>query len=102
MNALLRTPRPSLACVLAALAWLAAPGLSQAQVNWTQTAGGTYSITHAPFIAGMRKYRIKIPGDPANQGAASAAIPILVTPATTSLLRPEAPGNSSLPSEGHV
>ncbi|TMK97989.1 MAG: hypothetical protein E6G34_09950 [Actinobacteria bacterium] len=66
------------------------------------SAGGTYSITHVPFNAGMRKYRIKVPGDPANQGAATAAIAILVTPATTSLLKPEAPGNSSLPSEGHV
>ena len=66
------------------------------------TAGGSYSITHVPFNSGMRKYRIKVPGDPANQSAASVAIPILVTPATTSLLKPEAPGNSSLPSEGHV
>jgi len=66
------------------------------------TAGGSYSITHVPFNAGMHKYRVKIPGDPGNQGAASAAIPVVVTPATTSLLKPEAPGNSSLPSEGHV
>jgi len=66
------------------------------------TAGGSYSITHVPFTAGMHKYRVKIPGDPGNQGAASAAIPVVVTPATTSLLKPEAPGNSSLPSEGHV
>jgi hypothetical protein len=66
------------------------------------SAGGSYSITHVPFNAGMRKYRIKVPGDPGNQSVASAAIPILVTPATTSLLKPEAPGNSSLPREGHV
>lgn len=37
----------------------------------TVTAGSTYSITHTPFNTGARKYRVKVPGDPENQGVAS-------------------------------
>jgi hypothetical protein len=66
------------------------------------TAGSTYSIAHVPFVAGVKKYRIKVPGDPGNQGVASPLFTITVTPAPAAALTPEAPGNSSQPSEGHI
>jgi hypothetical protein len=45
------------------------------------TAGGTYSITHDVIGNGKEVYRIKIPGDPLNQGSASAPIEMEVAPA---------------------
>jgi hypothetical protein len=65
------------------------------------TSGSTYSITYTPFNTGTKKFRIKIPGDPENQGVASPLMPVEITPAPASALTPEAPTNSSLPSEGH-
>jgi hypothetical protein len=63
--------------------------------------GGTFAIAHSFYTAGTRKLRVKVPGDPENQGAATAAAALEVTPAPAAALTPEAPGNSTLPSEGH-
>ncbi len=68
----------------------------------TVTGASTYSIVHAPFNAGLRKFRIKVPGDPENQGVASLLFDVNVTTAPSAALTPEAPGNTSLPSEGQV
>jgi hypothetical protein len=66
------------------------------------TAGSTYSITQEPYVSGAKKYRIRVPGDPQNQGAASSLFTTEVTPAPPSALKPETPGNSTPPSEGHL
>lgn len=68
----------------------------------TVTAGSTYSIAYRPFVAGAKKFRIKVPGDPENQGVASSLFEVTVTPAPAAALKPEAPGNSSLPREGQL
>ena len=64
--------------------------------------GSNYSIVHAVFDAGTRVFRVKIPGGPENAGAVSAPFTIHVTPAPASALKPEAPGNSTLPAEGEA
>jgi hypothetical protein len=66
----------------------------------TVSAGGTYSISHAFFGAGVAKLRVKIPGDPENQGVASPPVQVTITPAPASLLRPPAPVKQ--PSEGQL
>jgi hypothetical protein len=66
------------------------------------TADSTYSISYEPYVAGAKKLRIKVPGDPENQGVASSLFEVSVTPAPASALRPESPGNSSLPREGKL
>jgi len=43
-----------------------------------------------------------IPGGPENEGAASPPFTIAVTPAPAAALGPEAPDNSTLPSEGEI
>jgi hypothetical protein len=63
-------------------------------------AGSTYSIVHRLYDPGVKVLRVFIPGGPENQGAASPPFVITVTPAPPSSLVPEAPGNSTLPSEG--
>jgi hypothetical protein len=68
----------------------------------TVTAGSTYSISYVPFVAGAKKFRIKVPGDPENQGVASSLFEVSVTPAPAAALKPEAPGNSSPPREGKL
>jgi hypothetical protein len=62
--------------------------------------GSTYSIVHAVFDAGTSVFRVKVPGGPENGGAVSAPFAIHVTPAPPAALKPEAPGNSTLPKEG--
>ncbi len=73
-------------------------------LNAPSTPGGpaTYSISHAFYNAGAgpKKVRIKVPGDPENQGTASQLFEVALTPA--SALAPEAPGNSSLPVAGQL
>lgn len=65
------------------------------------TAAGTYSITHTFFGAATGAVlRVKIPGDPDNQGVASAPFTLSVTPAPASSLMPAAPGR--LPAEGQT
>ncbi len=65
-------------------------------------ADGTYAIAHTFFTVGPRKLRIRVPGDPENQGAASQSVALEVTPAPPAALTPELPSNSTPPSEGHV
>ena len=70
----------------------------------TLTAGpagtGTYSITHAFFGMGKQILRIKVPGDPENEGVASAPFTIEVTPSPAAALRVLPP--ERLPGEGHA
>jgi hypothetical protein len=65
---------------------------------------GDYSITHVFFNATIspRTLRVKIPGDPQNQGAAGQPFQVSLTPAPAPLLRAEPPANSSQPHEGQV
>jgi hypothetical protein len=64
------------------------------------SAGSAYSIVHRVYEPGTKVFRVKIPGGPENEGAASAPFTIVVTPAPAAALTPEAPSNSSLPGEG--
>ncbi len=75
------------------------PGFHVIQV-WFVGPGSEYAIPHRFYEPGTKVVRIYIPGGPENQGAASAPFSIAVTPAPASTLIPEAPGNSTLPSEG--
>jgi len=63
-------------------------------------ASSTYSIVHQLYVPGTKVLRVYIPGGPENQGAASQPFSIQVTPSAASTLMPEAPQNSTLPSEG--
>ncbi|HWY90383.1 MAG TPA: hypothetical protein VNY31_06895 [Solirubrobacteraceae bacterium] len=63
-------------------------------------AGSAYSIMHKVYEPGMRVFRVRIPGGPENEGAASSPFTIQVTPAPASSLSPEGSGNSGLPAEG--
>jgi hypothetical protein len=66
----------------------------------TVGAGSMYSIVHKVYDPGTKVFRVKIPGGPENEGAVSAPFTIQVIPVPASALAPEAPGNSSPPSEG--
>jgi hypothetical protein len=68
----------------------------------TVLPGSTYAITHTVYDPGTKVFRVKIPGGPENEGAASAPFTIVVTPAPAAALTPEAAGNSSQPSEGQT
>ena len=59
---------------------------------------GSYSITHVLFGMGKQVLRIKVPGDPANEGIASAPFAIEVTPSPAAALRTIPP--ERLPGEG--
>lgn len=61
-----------------------------------------FTILHTFRTPGAYHLRIKIPGDPGNQGTAGAPFELQVTPAPASTLRPEAPGESRRPSEGQL
>lgn len=63
-------------------------------------AGSAYAIAHKVYDPGTKVFRVRIPGGPENEGAASAPFTIQVTPAPAASLTPEGPGNSGLPSEG--
>ncbi|HYM54692.1 MAG TPA: hypothetical protein VES97_04975, partial [Solirubrobacteraceae bacterium] len=60
----------------------------------------TYSISH--FVFGSRRvvFRVRVPGDPANQAASSSTFAVEVTPAPFGSLRPQIPG--VLPTEGQT
>jgi hypothetical protein len=64
--------------------------------------GSVYSIVHQVYVPGTKVYRIDIPGGPDNGRAVSQLFTVQVTPAPASALTPEAPGNSSQPSEGQT
>lgn len=66
----------------------------------TVGAGSTYSIAHTVYEPGTKVLRVRIPGGPENEGAASAPFTIQVTPSLAASLTPESPGNSGLPAEG--
>jgi hypothetical protein len=65
-------------------------------------AGSTYSIPHTVYNVGTSVFRVRVPGDPQNVGAVSSNFTFTVTQPTPSALTPEAPGNSTQPSEGQV
>ena len=65
-------------------------------------SGSTYSLVHRVYDAGTKVFRVKIPGGPENEGAASAPFTIVVNPAPLDTLVPEAPGNSSQPAVGQT
>lgn len=65
-------------------------------------AGSAYSLTHTVYGSGAEIFRVRIPGGPENEGAASAPFTITVTPAPAALLKPEPHGNSTLPPEGQT
>jgi len=64
--------------------------------------GSSYAIMHRVYDVGTDVFRVKIPGGPENEGAASPPAPVSVTPAPAAALGPEAPGNSSQPSDGQT
>ena len=66
----------------------------------TVTPEATYSIPYQVFSVGADVFRVYIPGGPDNGGAASPAFTIHVSPAPAVSLTPEAPGNTSTPTEG--
>jgi hypothetical protein len=65
-------------------------------------SASTYTIEHTIYTTGTSVFRVRIPGDPQNGGAVSQPSTIDVTPASTSALPTETPGNSTQPSEGQV
>ena len=58
----------------------------------------SYTIVHIVFGTGKQVYRIKVPGDPDNQGSAGAPVTVEVTPAPAATLVPGP--QPPLPSEG--
>jgi hypothetical protein len=64
--------------------------------------GSTYSIVHQVYVPGTKVFRIEIPGGPDNGRAVSQSFTIQVTPAPAATIKPEAPGNSSMPGEGQT
>jgi hypothetical protein len=64
--------------------------------------GSVYSIIHQVYVPGTKVFRIDIPGGPDNGRAVSQLFTVQVTPAPASALTPEAPNNSSQPSEGQT
>jgi hypothetical protein len=66
------------------------------------TREGTYTIEHTLYAVGARKLRVRVPGDPENQGVASPLFGVEVTPAPAAALTPEPPSNSSQPAEGQL
>ncbi len=66
----------------------------------TLTAQSTFSIGYQVYGTGSQVFRVYIPGGPENEGAASEPFAVQVNPAPAAALVPEAPGNSTAPSEG--
>jgi hypothetical protein len=64
--------------------------------------GSAYSVVHQVYVPGTKVFRVEIPGGPDNGRAISQLFTIQVTPAPASALTPEAPNNSSQPSEGQT
>ena len=63
------------------------------------TPESTYSIPYQVYGTGTQVFRVYIPGGPENEGTASQPFQVQVTPVAAAMLAPEAPGNSSQPSE---
>jgi hypothetical protein len=66
----------------------------------TEEGTGRYSIFYEFAAPGKKMLRIRVPGNPANQGAVSAPFAVEVTPAPLPLVKPAPP--STLPGEGQV
>ena len=66
------------------------------------SAESTFSMPYQVYSTGSQVFRVYIPGGPENEGDASQLFTILVTPVPAAQLTPEAPGNSTTPSEGSV
>jgi hypothetical protein len=66
----------------------------------TVAPDGNYAVSHTVFGNGHEVFRVKVPGDRANQSATSSPFTIEVTPAPGAALRPRAP--AKLPDEGKV
>jgi len=64
--------------------------------------GSAYSIAHTVYGVGGVVFRVKIPGGPENEGAASAPLAVEVTPVPAEALSPEASSNATLPPDGEV
>jgi hypothetical protein len=79
----------------------AGTGFHVVQVGYV-LPGSTYSIVHQVYVPGTKVYRIDIPGGPDNGRAVSQPFTIQVTPAPASAIQPEAPNNSTQPSEGQT
>ncbi|MEA2209284.1 MAG: hypothetical protein QOF54_1761 [Solirubrobacteraceae bacterium] len=75
-----------------------------ATVGGVVDAAGNYSITHTFYSSALspRTFRVKIPGDPQNQGAASQSFQVAITPAPNAVFGPEPAANSAQPHEGQV
>jgi hypothetical protein len=71
------------------------------QISYVQP-GSVYSIVHQVYVPGTKVFRVEIPGGPDNGRAVSQPFTVQVNPAPAGVLTPEAPGNSSLPSEGQT
>jgi hypothetical protein len=60
----------------------------------TPPVGGgaaTFTLTHPVFGTGKQVYRVKVPGDPENQGQAGPPVTVEVTPAPPAALQPAPP-----------
>ena len=57
-------------------------------VTASSEATGTYTIAYPVIGRGKQVYRIKVPGDPINQGAASTPVELTVNPPMAPVLRP--------------
>jgi hypothetical protein len=79
----------------------AGTGFHVVQVGYV-LPGSAYSIVHQVYVPGTKVFRVEIPGGPDNGRAISQLFTIQVTPAPASALTPEAPNNSSQPSEGQT
>jgi hypothetical protein len=66
----------------------------------TVSAVGTYSVSRAFLDTGVAKLRVKIPGDPENQGASTPLVSVSITPAPAGSLVPLVPPRE--PSEGQL
>jgi hypothetical protein len=64
--------------------------------------GSTYSIVHQFYVPKTHVVRVDVPGSPGNGGVASQPISITVNPVSAAALTPEAPGNTTQPSEGQI
>jgi hypothetical protein len=57
----------------------------------TLAADGSYSLSRGFFTTGPVRLRVKIPGDPENQGASAPPVTVTITPAPPGSLGPLAP-----------
>ncbi len=68
----------------------------------TVGAGSAYSFSHSVYTVGTPTFRVRIPGGPLDEGAASKPFTITVTPAPATALKPESSSNVGQPAEGQT